>query len=181
MLNSSLITFHCSSWGKVSSLAGLFDQKAAIKHWCFLNYLSSLHPWVSPAVTGTESGFSSPPFFSAIDGHTLSGKASNHTPSQLFSLQCACVKHTMKTDTANQHQWNARCSNLHVKISCLAYSRNWKRVLQALKALIIPISERWEVSYIAIWPKLGTERGYTTYMLPMDHPGTEKPKLPLWL
>lgn len=46
-----------------------------------------------------------------------------------------------------------------------------------MKALILLISGRREVSYTAISPKLSTERGWTPNMLPMDHPGTEKPKL----
>lgn len=63
MLNPCFIAFYCRFSGKLSSLARLFDQKVVIKHWCFLNYLTSLQTRVKPGVTGTEPRFSGLPLF----------------------------------------------------------------------------------------------------------------------
>lgn len=107
MLNPRFIAFYCSSCGKLSSLAGLVDQNTIIKHWCFLNYFTSLLTQVSPAVTGTEPRFSGPPLFlyDCLPQNLGKNIQSRSVPiTQL--MEWVCYSTLSMAGIANQHQWS---------------------------------------------------------------------------
>lgn len=94
-----------------------------------------------------------------------------------FSLQHGCVKTHCTAGITNQCLWNVGCSSLRMETSCLAHNRKQTRDPQALKALILLISERWEVSYTGTLPEIGMQRGHTPHVQSINHLSPENPKL----